>query len=168
MPHRPSAERSWTSGKPETESGEPMHKITQYRVTLKRERVLQVSDVMVGSFDAAVRVLRRYYDRANLPHEELIAIGVNGRNEIVGIVKVAQGGSHGCAVCPSDIFRPLLAMNAAAFILAHNHPSGCPEPSPEDRLTTRAIKEAGDVLGIQLLDHIVIARRGEKSVCDVL
>jgi DNA repair protein RadC len=59
---------------------------------------------------------------------------------------------------------PAVAGSAAGVIVAHNHPSGDPEPSPEDLAVTRRLREAGDLLGIELLDHLVVAERGYVSL----
>lgn len=138
--------------------------VTQYRVTLKRDRVLKVADIDCSSFERAKRILGAYYAREYLPHEELIALGLNGRNEVLGLVRLSQGGAHGTAVTPRDVFRPLITMGAAAFVLAHNHPSGDPTPSAEDIALTRTLLRGCDTIGLVLLDHLVIAGpEGERS-----
>lgn len=137
--------------------GDVMISVTQYRVTLKKDRVLRVADVDCSSFERARRIVSAYYMREVLPHEEVIAVGLNGRNEVLGIVRVSQGGAHGAALTPVDVLRPLIAMGAAAFVLAHNHPSGDPTPSADDVAMTRRLMLACDAVGIALLDHVVIA-----------
>jgi len=62
------------------------------------------------------------------------------------------------------VFGPAVVRRAAGVIVAHNHPSGDPEPSPEDMAITRRLSEAGALLGIELLDHVVVAARGFVSL----
>lgn len=92
---------------------------------------------------------------ANLPHEEMHAIYLNGRFKILGFQVLSVGGASGTSITPGDVFRGALVANARAIVIAHNHPSGDPSPSEEDYETTRAIKKAGQILGVTLLDHIV-------------
>jgi DNA repair protein RadC len=70
------------------------------------------------------------------------------------------------AVTPREVFAPAVERRAAAIVLAHNHPSGDPGPSPEDRLFTQLMARAGAVLGIQLLDHLVVTRRAYFSFAE--
>jgi DNA repair protein RadC len=81
---------------------------------------------------------------------------VNRKNEVIGINTVSVGNLTGSIVSPREVFKPAILANAAALICAHNHPSGDPKPSPEDRETTKRLHEAGKLLGIQVLDHIII------------
>lgn len=104
---------------------------------------------------------------AGLDHEEVWLLLLDGRNGLVAARRVAQGGLHGCALTPRDILRPALRDAASAIILLHNHPSGDPNPSVEDVCMTRAVSAACDVVGIQLLDHVVVARGGSASLRDL-
>lgn len=109
-----------------------------------------------SSFESAAAFFRAYYDREALPHERVVALLVNGRNEIMAMVKISEGGLHGCAVLAIDVLRPAIVAGASAILLAHNHPSGDPNPSADDVRMTRAIRDACDVVGLTLLDHIVV------------
>jgi DNA repair protein RadC len=82
----------------------------------------------------------------------------------VGTQLVYQGGINATAIRLADCFREAVARGAAAIILCHNHPSGDPTPSAEDVLLTRDASRVGDLLGIELLDHIVVARNGHVSL----
>lgn len=94
------------------------------------------------------------------PVEHLIAILVDGRGHVTGVCTLAQGGLHGCAVTARDILRTVLTSQASAFVLAHNHPSGDPLPSKEDEVFTAKVKEAAELVGVPLLDHVVVTRDG--------
>jgi DNA repair protein RadC len=80
---------------------------------------------------------------------------------------VAQGGLHGCALTPGDVLRPAVRDGGSAFVLVHNHPSGDPFPSREDVAMTRLVAAAGELLGVPLLDHVIVARGGESSLLEL-
>lgn len=101
-----------------------------------------------------------------LETEVLIGIALTARLHVRGTLLLSKGGIASAAVTPRDVFVPLARLGATAFILAHNHPSGDPEPSREDREFTEKVAHAGDLLGIQLLDHIVVARGGAVSLSE--
>lgn len=89
-------------------------------------------------------------------HEVVIALHLDTQNKIIGYHEVSRGGVAGSAVTPADVYRPVLLSGASKIILAHNHPSGNPTPSTEDIAITKRIKEAGDILSVRLLDHIIV------------
>ena len=101
-----------------------------------------------------------------LETEVLIGIALTARLNVRGTLLLSKGGIASAAVTPRDIFVPLVRLGASSFILAHNHPSGSPEPSPEDIELTERVAHAGDLLGIQLLDHIIVARSGAVSLAE--
>jgi DNA repair protein RadC len=101
---------------------------------------------------------------AALDQEQLRAVLLDTKNHLLGSSIVYQGGLNATVVRLADCFREAVRANAAAVILLHNHPSGDPTPSPEDiRLTAEAAK-AGDLLGIEVLDHLVVAAQGHVSL----
>lgn len=81
-------------------------------------------------------------------------------------VLVSQGSLTASVVHPREVFNPAIRDSAAAVICVHNHPSGDPQPSQEDRVLTRRLAEAGRLLGIQVLDHIIIGRQAYMSFAD--
>ncbi|TMC03064.1 MAG: hypothetical protein E6J41_28685 [Chloroflexi bacterium] len=98
------------------------------------------------------------------PVESLGIIPLNGRlGVIAGLQRVAGGHLMHLTVAPREVFAPALSLHAAAIVLAHNHPSGDPEPSLEDRAFTRFMVRAGQLLDVQVLDHIVVTRRAYVS-----
>ncbi len=103
---------------------------------------------------------------SHVPHEELWAIALDVRQRIVGRILLARGGLSACPVSPSDVFRPLIQAGASATVLVHNHPSGAPEPSADDVLLTERLAQAGELLGIALLDHVIVAAEGYFSCLD--
>jgi len=92
----------------------------------------------------------------NETKEYFIAIHLDGKNRIICIDQVSVGSLNQSIVHPREVFKTSLLSSAAAMILIHNHPSGDPTPSREDLEITKRLREAGDLLGIRILDHIVI------------
>lgn len=88
--------------------------------------------------------------------EYFIALHLDGKNRIVAIDIVSIGSLNQSIVHPRELFKTALLSSAAAVILMHNHPTGDPTPSTEDLEVTRRLREAGDMIGIRVLDHIII------------
>lgn len=124
---------------------------------IPRERVVASSDVA-----AHLRAKLSHLD-----HEEMWLLSLDGQNGVRSLRRVAQGGLHGCCVSARDILRLALREGASAFVLAHNHPSGDPRPSPEDVAMSRVLFEAGELVGVPLVDHVVVARAGHSSLLDL-
>jgi DNA repair protein RadC len=99
-----------------------------------------------------------------LSHERFVVVLLDGRHRVIGEEMVSQGTLTASLVHPREVFRPALRASAAAVILVHNHPSGDPAPSAEDRVVTERLARAGEILGIRVLDHLVIAERGFVSL----
>ncbi len=99
----------------------------------------------------------------HLHHEELWVLALNCHNEAIGMHMVSRGGPAGTAVRAKDIMRVALRLGAYSFVLAHNHPSGTLLPSGEDDTLTMKLIEAGEAVGVPLLDHVIISRNGQKS-----
>lgn len=109
---------------------------------------------MITSPEEAAAVLMprlRHRDR-----EVFETILLNTKHRIITIDTVSVGTLSSVAVHPREVFRPAIRRLTAAVILAHNHPSGDPSPSPEDVALTKRLMEAGHILGINVLDHIII------------
>ncbi len=101
---------------------------------------------------------------ANLRQEVFIVIAIDARGQWIADFEVARGSVLSVEVFPREVFRPLIRVAAAAGVIAHNHPSGDPSPSPEDLLLTRRLREVATVVGIPLVDHVVVARDGFVSI----
>ncbi len=95
---------------------------------------------------------------ANLPEEEFIAIFVDHANRIIRYETISQGVEDQTAVYPRKVMKRALALHATGIAVAHNHPTGNPQPSPADREVTRNLAAAAATLEIRLLDHIIIGR----------
>ena len=103
--------------------------------------------------DAAALV---QYEMSALEKEEMRVILLDTRNHVVDIVTVAHGSLNSAQMRVGEVFTPAVRKNVAALIAVHNHPSGEPTPSPNDVAITRALIEAGKLLDIEVLDHLVI------------
>ncbi len=103
--------------------------------------------------DAAALVME---EMRNFDREHFRAILLNTKNQVIGIDKVSVGTLNSSAVHPRELFRNAIKRGAASVILVHNHPSGDPSPSREDKEITLRVQEAGNIIGIVVLDHIII------------
>ena len=88
--------------------------------------------------------------------EEFLVLLLDGKNKVLGFHVASVGTLTSSLAHPREIFKAAILANAAAIILVHNHPSGDPAPSAEDLSITKRLKEVGELLGIQVLDHIII------------
>ena len=98
--------------------------------------------------------------------EPFLTLLLDGRHKAIGLEEVSVGTATASLVHPREVFKGIILANAAAFILVHNHPSGDPTPSGEDREVTERLKKASELIGIQLLDHIVFGREGFHSFAE--
>jgi len=99
-----------------------------------------------------------------LAQETFHCLLLDGKHRLRRCERVSQGTLTSSLVHPREVFGPALREGAAALIVVHNHPSGDPEPSPEDLAVTRRLLEAGRTLGVPLLDHVVVADEGFVSI----
>ena len=91
---------------------------------------------------------------------------LDGKHRVTGLNTVSIGCLQGTPVHPREVFKPAILANAAAIIVLHNHPSGDPTPSREDREITDRLRSCGEMLGVPLLDHIVMGADGYYSFAD--
>lgn len=118
-----------------------------------------------------IRSSRQVFDayRPRLAHrdrEHMLAVLLDTKHRMLKEVCVSVGCLDSTIVHPREVFRPAVAEAAAAVILVHNHPSGDPAPSAEDRAVTRRLAATAEVLGVELLDHVIVARQGCISLRD--
>lgn len=95
--------------------------------------------------------------------ERFLALMLDGRHRVMHDVLVSQGTLTASLVHPREVFREAVRSAAAAIVLVHNHPSGDPTPSAEDRTVTERLVAAGELLGIRVVDHVVVAEHGYHS-----
>jgi DNA repair protein RadC len=138
--------------------------VPRYRVTLVREgRATAPASPLLTSV-AAAAVLRPLF--AGLDREQFLVCGLDAKNCIIGVNIVSIGSLTLAIVHPREVFKPLILMNAAGWICAHNHPSADTTPSQEDRVLTSRLRQGADLLGITLLDHLILTDEGCYSFAD--
>lgn len=137
-----------------------------------------IGDARLAVLKAIPELARRYYEQTlptgqpirspadteaflmarlrDLPHELFCCIYLDNRHRIISFEELFRGTIDGTSVYPREVVKQALAVNAAAVILAHNHPSGVAEPSQADERITRRLKAALELVDIRLLDHLVI------------
>lgn len=109
------------------------------------------------AFTAPSQIFEHFHhELRDLRKEQFLVLLLDGKNRISRKVPVSQGSLNQSIVHPREVFAPAVRESAAAVIFIHNHPSGDPAPSREDREITRRLKEAGELLGIRVLDHVII------------
>jgi DNA repair protein RadC len=110
-------------------------------------------------------VHRHFHARLrDAPAEQFHTVLLDSRHRVIRSVLTSQGTLTASLVHPREVFRPALREAAAALVLVHNHPSGDPSPSLEDREITRRLARAGALLGVPVLDHVIVADRGWTSL----
>jgi DNA repair protein RadC len=138
--------------------------LPRFRVTLVRDnRALPPSSPLTTSVTAAA-LLRPLF--AGLDREQFLVCGLDAKHRIIGVNIVSIGSLSLAIVHPREVFKPLILMNAAAWICSHNHPSGDVAPSQEDRVLTNRLKQGADLLGIRLLDHLILTDEHYYSFAD--
>jgi DNA repair protein RadC len=101
-----------------------------------------------------------------LPREVFYVLLLDGRNRLRAEVRVSEGTLTTALVHPREVFGPAIRLGAAALVLVHNHPSGDPNPSSEDLVLTERLRQAGETIGIRVLDHVVVGRAGYVSLAE--
>lgn len=103
----------------------------------------------------------------NEPAEVFAILCLTTKHRVIAYHEVSRGQLDATVVHPREVFKAAILANAAAIILAHNHPSGDPKPSPDDLQITRRLVNAGELLGISVLDHIVIGDNAHVSLREI-
>ena len=105
---------------------------------------------------------------AALDREQFVVVLLDGKNQVLGFNVVSVGTLTAALVHPREVFKASILASAAAIILLHNHPSGDPEPSAEDKAITERLRQVGDLVGIRVLDHVILGDEGKfVSMADV-
>ena len=138
---------------------EPEHgyTVSTVRRTRRRKEPREIRDPK-AAYDL-VRPLVKDADR-----ERFYAVYLNTRNHILAVELVSMGSVNASIVHPREVFKRAIALSAASILVAHNHPSGDPAPSQEDVELTRRLREAGELLGIPLIDHVIVGEREYRSL----
>lgn len=128
--------------------------------SLKRVQVVHTDSIQsrpsISTSDDAVRFFKDYWSQFPGNDQERFVIAcLSTKNRIQSVVEISVGTLDASLVHPREVFKPAIIEGASSIILSHNHPSGDPTPSREDRAVTQRLEQAGELLGITVLDHIV-------------
>lgn len=131
------------------------------RVTLEKEVSVNRPDLVsiIRSPDDAANIARGFMHVHEEPEEYMYMICMNTKNRVVGVFEISHGNVNSSIVGVREVFQKALLANAVSIILVHNHPSGDCTPSREDIDITKRLVEAGKLIGIQALDHLVVGER---------
>lgn len=133
-------------------------KAAQIRAALELGRRVAISvagdRLSIKSPDDAASIVME--EMRHLDREHFVALLLNVKNQLIARELISIGTLNSSSVHPRELFKPAIRRSAASIILVHNHPSGDPEPSREDREVTKRLMEAGKIIGIEVLDHLVI------------
>jgi DNA repair protein RadC len=135
------------------------YRLPIYRVMLVREANVTLAHPQIRSSRDAAVLFRQHL--GNVDREYFMVAMLDQKNKVIGIHTVSIGSLTASVVHPRECFKPAILSNAAALICAHNHPSGAPQPSREDRALTTRLVDAGKLLGISVLDHVILGDGNE-------
>ncbi|MGV4379940.1 RadC family protein [Ornithobacterium rhinotracheale] len=138
--------------------------VSALEIGRRRAKQTPVRRPQIKSSQSAYEYLR--HELEDLHVEEFWVLFLNQSNRVIAAQKISEGGIVGALVDVRVLFKKAIEMYATAVIVAHNHPSGALHPSTEDLQITAKIKEAGNVLNIPMLDHLIIAQSGYYSFAD--
>lgn len=138
-------------------------RITKYRLELVKEssKIYEVDKI---SSPTDVRdYIEEIFRLSNQAEEVMVMLVLDTKNNVIGAFEVSRGCLDASIVHPREVFKRALLLNGARIILAHNHPSGDPTPSREDIDITKRLVEGGNILGINVLDHLIIGDNRYRS-----
>ncbi len=122
-------------------------------VKLVRENSHRHAPYQVGS---PADVYRAFAKLSECDRERFYAVHLEGQNRVCGVELVSQGTVGSSLVTPREVYKSAILANASGIILVHNHPSGVPSPSADDRSITEVLRESGRILDIPIYDHVII------------
>lgn len=138
----------------------------EFRVLTLRESAVSSGSTMCDTPDKAAEYWRTVIasvPQFNADQENFVVLVLNTRRRVTGHILVGLGTLDSVLVSPSSVFRGAIVANAAAVLLAHNHPSGISEPSEADIRVTRDLIRAGQLLKIEVVDHVIMGERTESE-----
>lgn len=129
----------------------------QIVATLKLSQIISAPTPSVKTIRSPIDVYKLLEpDFRHLKQEQFICLFLNTKNGVTGKEIISIGSLNASIVHPREVFRPAIKRSCASIICAHNHPSGNPDPSPEDIVITQRLVESGAIIGIDMLDHIIV------------
>lgn len=132
------------------------------------KRLSKANATMGLAFDKPSSIADYYKeDMRHAQQEHIKLLLLNSKSHLIGETNISKGTVNASIITPRELFIDALSKGAVSIILLHNHPSGDPSPSKEDVLITKRILEAGKLIGIELLDHIIIGNNCYTSFCEM-
>lgn len=132
-----------------------METVQIVKINLVREKSMNLTyGINISSPEDAEKAFREYIGDSD--REVFAVMTLNNRHSITSLTTVSIGSLNSCVVHPREVFKTAILSNAESIVLCHNHPSGECQPSSEDIAATSRMQEAGKILGIQVLDHIIL------------
>lgn len=128
------------------------------RVRMVRDKMLSYGKESVCTADKAVKLANQIVEEAD--REYVMVLSLDSKSKPVAIEIVSIGSLTEAMVTGREVFKHAIQSSAACIILLHNHPSGCPKPSEQDYLITQKLQKAAELLGIELVDHIIVGDEG--------
>lgn len=141
-----------------------MVKIENVRIKLVRESAGLYCNNYISSPEDAAEIAAKFFEDMSSDREIFAVMLLNTKNHVVGINVVSIGSLTASVVHPREVFKAAILANAASVILTHNHPSGDPSPSREDIGITSRLVQAGRLMDIPVLDHIIIGDGTGRSM----
>ncbi len=142
-------------------------KLAELRVSYKSRTKVSARKNVRRARDV-VEYLREVWDKDTLElSEHFVIVCLNGSHQAIGWVRISSGGFTQTAVDPRLVFAVALQTASSAIVLAHNHPSSSLEPSSEDIELTKRLRDAGKLLNIQVLDHIILTKESHASLAEL-
>jgi DNA repair protein RadC len=138
--------------------------VSLLKLKVVREKSEEYNFNPVKTPEDVVEIINKVFDMENLAEEIVVLITLDTKHNITGIFEVSHGSVDESIVHPREIYKRAVMHNASSIIIAHNHPSGNPEPSDIDIQITKNLAKAGDIIGIKLLDHIIIGENRYVSI----
>lgn len=149
-------------------------RVVKYKTKLtEKQRVILEKEVSVycpevdrkmNGPEKIVKLAREYLRMHELPEEYMYMVCMNTKLDMTGVFEISHGNVNSSVVGTREVFQKALLANAVSVVLLHNHPSGDSTPSREDIKVTERLMKAGNILGIDVLDHIIIGRPGYTSL----
>lgn len=139
--------------------------VYEYKLTLSKNTAFMIQEQVGNSENIAKithQLMKHFYEDKD--REIFTVLFVNSKLKVIGFNIVSIGSLNQSVVHPREVFKPAILANAANIILCHNHPSGDPVPSLDDKHITQRLIEAGKLLGIEVIDHVII---GDDNYCSM-
>lgn len=131
-------------------------------------RITQAPQLKMGQITSSRQVGEMMLaEMSDLQQEHVVVLYLNTKNEIIKKETIFKGGLNSSVAHPREIFKGAVRYSAARIAIVHNHPSGCPDPSDADISFTRRVAECGELMGVELLDHLIIGQNRYLSLKEI-